>query len=245
MSYEGGGSPGLNGATGATGATGPAGPTGPSGGPAGPTGPTGGISFSGPTGSILWYTGSAVTGTTGFFLTPNPGKDELDLTIKGNINPSSDHNYSLGSPSFRWNTVYSEYLVANNIADSTNSNGTTGQFLGISGTSLLWSTPSISGFAYTEVTPDLADYPGGWILDVPSGTYYIDYVMPSAPLNSNANVQVTTINGTPLTALSSWVVTTVPNPAGGVVGSLRIYIAAQPAIGTFSVSILVISLGTV
>jgi len=221
MSYEGGGSPGIQGPTGATGAT-------------------GGISFSGPTGSVLWYTGSAVTGTTGFFLTSD--KSNLNLTIKGNITPSSTTDYDLGGSTFRWNTVHSQYLVANSIKDSINSTGTNGQFLGITGTSLLWSTPSISGFAYTEVTPDLADYPGGWIAD--GGAFYIDYVMASAPLNSNANVQVTTINGTPSTAQNSWVVTVVPNPSGGIAGSLRIYIAALPAIGTFSVSILVISLGT-
>jgi len=42
-------------------------------GPAGPTGPTGGISFSGPNGAVLWYDGTAVTGTTGLTWTQTGG----------------------------------------------------------------------------------------------------------------------------------------------------------------------------
>jgi hypothetical protein len=56
MSYEGGGT-----------IIGPAGPT-------GATGATGsGEAFTGPTGAILWYDGSAVTGTTGFIWTETGG----------------------------------------------------------------------------------------------------------------------------------------------------------------------------
>ena len=53
------------------GATGPTGPTGDMGlqGPIGPTGPTGTFSFVGPTGAVLFYDGSSVTGTNNVTIT--------------------------------------------------------------------------------------------------------------------------------------------------------------------------------
>ena len=69
------------------------GPTGPTGsGYTGPTGPTGSINFSGSTGSVLFYDGSAVTGTSLFEFFPTSGPlGEVHiagkLTVDGIIDP--------------------------------------------------------------------------------------------------------------------------------------------------------------
>ena len=62
------GATGVTGFTGATGDTGTTGSTGATGatGDTGPTGPTGALDFSGPTGAILYYDGTAVTGSSNF-----------------------------------------------------------------------------------------------------------------------------------------------------------------------------------
>jgi len=81
----GGGGGGGAGATGAQGAT----------------GATGTFSFTGPTGSVLHYSGASVTGNTGFTYTPDSG-----LTIQGNIIPSADNQYKLGSSTNRFKEIW-------------------------------------------------------------------------------------------------------------------------------------------
>lgn len=199
MSYEGGGTIiGPAGPTGATGATGPSGgPIGPTG-ATGVTGATGSISFSGPTGSVLWYTGSAVTGTTGFYLT-NPKGDELDLNINGGIYPNLDVKYNLGESSFKWSNIYSDYLTTNYITDSTGNYGGPGQFLGSTGSnSLLWQTPS------TSLASGLAQ-----IGLAGSTDYLIPIIPPITGFTTNAVVQ--TLLQIPDGATQNWIVYAQPH----------------------------------
>jgi len=122
--------------------------------------------------------------------------------------------------------------------------GTTGQYLGSDGSgNVTWSTPLL-GFVYAGITPDLTDV--SWIPQ-PDGTYIYDYTIPGVTLNSDANVQVTTINGDAETAQACWVVTIIPNSPAGTSGSLRIVVASNPNINpakTYYLSILVLSVGT-
>ena len=85
------------------------GPTGPSGGPTGPpgitgvtgyTGPPGNFSYTGPTGTILYYDGRAVTGSTGLMFTNNS-----QLIANSSINPLKNNTYSLGTTGLRWQNI--------------------------------------------------------------------------------------------------------------------------------------------
>lgn len=238
MSYEGGGSPG----------------------PAGPTGATG-EQFSGVTGAILWYDGSAVTGNNSLTYRSSTIKNInssnfIDLNGMGGIvvgisetdvgkfiSLSSGDAYISVSDQYIGETTTQSLinLTSTDLQVSIDSvSGSAGEYLGSNGGGKVsWLSPNT--FAYTEVTSSLEG--ASWLPDVGSGTFYTDYVMASAPLYSNANVQVTTINGTPDVNLGSWVVTVVPNPSGGVANSLRIYVPVVPT-GPYFLSILVISLGT-
>jgi len=121
--------------------------------------------------------------------------------------------------------------------------GTTGQYLGSDGSgNVTWSSPP--GFVYAGITSDLTE--SDWTLDISTATYFLDYTIPGVILNSDANVQVTTINGSVAVAQACWLVTTVPNPSGGTAGSLRFVVASNPEIlGEYYLSILVLSVGTV
>lgn len=99
------GATGPTGPTGTTGATGPSGtgPTGPTGaaggtgggGPTGPTGATGAVGPTGPTGPAGTAGGTGPTGPTG----PQP-------SLTGNLLPSTDDTFTLGSSSDSWANAY-------------------------------------------------------------------------------------------------------------------------------------------
>jgi len=244
MSYEGGG-----------GAQGPPGPT-------GATGATGSVDFSGPTGAILWYDGTGVTGTTGFTWTQTGGIGGNASILTAGLNGNYINMDAPGSMDIAINqlgvgnslrlfggstiidlvdqTVGEVTIPGSLVVNIDGNGGTTGQYLGSNGAGqVTWSTPP--GFVYEGITPNLTGV--SWISDEGSGTYYYDYTIPDVTLNSDANVQVTTINGTINAALNCWVVTTVPNVASD--GSLRIYVAGLPSGGEYYLSILVLSVGTV
>jgi hypothetical protein len=250
MSYEGGGSQGPAGPTGPTGATG-----------------SGGFTFSGPTGSILWYDGSGVTGNNGLvydgFSTISNEATNNYITLDsmgqlvvgiGNTDAGNFLNLYAGNTSFLLRDAQTGDTVApGNLEIIINGDsGTTGQYLGSDGAGLVtWSTPTVPGtFVYQEITPDLTSGYTWTIGD--AGTYYLDYQLADSSilLNSNANVQVTTINGYSPTAQLCWVVTTAPNPLGGAAApTLRIIVAAEPGAilvtpGPYFLSILVLSLGS-
>jgi hypothetical protein len=117
---------------------------------AGPTGsglvwadaPTGGagFSFTGPTGSILYYNGTDVVGTNSPRLTfaENPEINMHELMLGGNIIPNGDNNYSLGSTGSRWKDITVHALI-----DNLGSTGAPGQVLtaGATGSGLVWTDP--------------------------------------------------------------------------------------------------------
>ena len=250
MSYEGGGSQG------------PAGPT-------GATGATGAIDFSGPTGAILWYDGSGVTGITGLVYDgvstiSNEGSnnyialDSMTGLVVGIGNTDAGKFISLfaGNTSFLLRDAQTGDTVAPAILQITidAETGTIGQYLGSDGAgNVIWSTPTVPGtFIYQEITPDLSSgNPYIWALDPATQLYSLDYTLSnnSIELYSNANVQVTTINGLPTTAYSCWVITVVPNPLGGAASpTIRFIVAAEPGAlsspGPYFLSIIVLSLGS-
>lgn len=104
---------------GGTGATGPTGPTGLP----GAIGPTGqGFAFTGPTGSILYYDGSAVTGGSNLTTSGNTVVVNQDSTLGGTV------HYSLNSQNaLRWG------FGLFGTGDTGGSTGTTGAEFGISG----------------------------------------------------------------------------------------------------------------
>jgi len=148
---------------------GPVGPTGPSGGPTGaqgvtgPSGPTGGFVFSGSTGSILFYDGRAVTGSTGFSYSSTTG-----LNINNNIIPSIDNTYSLGTTGYRWREI-SMGPGTLNIKGPGNVNATLGTDQeGIVYTQQGFATPFINiGPSINGLNPGAI---GGWVIG-PTGTY--------------------------------------------------------------------------
>jgi hypothetical protein len=66
-------------------------------GPSGATGP----SFSGPTGSVLYYDGDQITGVVGFTYV-----DSSALLVNGALVPSENNAYTLGSPTNYWKEIY-------------------------------------------------------------------------------------------------------------------------------------------
>lgn len=253
MSYEGGGSQGPAGPTGAT----------------GETGPTGGISFSGPTGAILWYDGSGVTGITGLvydgFSTISNGTSNNYINFDGMTQlvvgiGNTDAGKSIDLYAGNTEIILRDAETGDTVAPGTlkikidANDGTTGQYLGSDGAGFVtWSTPTVPGtFVYQEITPDLSSgYPYVWALDPATGFYSLDYILTdnSILLNSNANVQVTTIGGLDSTASACWLITTVPNPLGGAATStIRFIAAGEPGAlsspGPYFLSILVLSLGS-
>ena len=69
----------------------------------GVTGPTG-LSFTGPTGSIAFFDGDILTGSTG--LTYTVGDTGPVVTVDGDIVPSVNEMYSLGSTGTKWKDLY-------------------------------------------------------------------------------------------------------------------------------------------
>jgi hypothetical protein len=115
------------------GPTGPAGPPGTASGTGstGNTGPAGFQSFSGPTGSVLFFNGVGVTGRSDFSLTGTT------LQIPGNMIPSASNIYSLGVTGARWK----ELLIG---PGSINIQGP----LGFTGTATIGT--DANGIVYTE-----------------------------------------------------------------------------------------------
>jgi hypothetical protein len=144
---------------------GPTGPTGPPGtasatGATGNTGPAGIQSFSGPTGSVLFFNGSSVTGSTGITFTPSS-----NLTIAGNILPATTLTYSIGSTGARWNEIYVGPGTIN-IAGPAASSGTIGtDSQGIIYTQSGFATPFVN-IGPAQLTPQAV---GGWKIG-PTGT---------------------------------------------------------------------------
>ena len=237
MSYEGGGSPGAQGPAGPTGAT-------------GETGATGGISFSGATGSILWYDGTGVTGVTGLrwendgpgggyimyggdtnFITFDDGAGSMGMTI----NQTDDgHGITLSAG----NTVVVltdavtgiEVPIPGQLQVIINGNaGLSGDVLTSNGTITTWQTPPTPPVTLTQGILDL--YEGGdvmlWTPD-PTG-FYADFTL-SQPVYSNpsnpSNVMVTVINTASGIAVASYIINVTPNADGD--NNLRIYVAALP-----------------
>jgi hypothetical protein len=242
MSYEGGGAQGPAGATGATGAT-------------------GAVDFSGPSNSILWYDGSGITGTSdfkwyngeiyGYTIYGGPSENTImldDNTGSMRINIAQvDEGKSLLLSAGNTTITLTDAITGEIGATGTleivinGDAGITGQYLGSDGAGkITWSTPP--GFVYAGITPDLTDVT--WNTG-DYGTYTYDYAIPGVTLYSNANVQVTTINGSIDVAQACWLITTIPNPSGGIGGSLRFVVASNPVTtGTYYLSILVLSVGT-
>jgi hypothetical protein len=121
----------------------------------------------------------------------------------------------------------------------TGTNGTNGA-TGLTGPTGTTGTPA---YVYAEITSDLSLQT--WTSS-DNGTYFLDYNITHG-VGSDANVQVTTINGDITTVENCWVVTTFPNAATD--NSLRIIAAANPTknvvySGPYYLSIIVLSWGT-
>lgn len=78
------------------------GPTGPQ----GIAGPTGTFSYTGPTGSVVYYDGIGVTGSTGFTYTPTLVSGTGGLLVSGDILPTQNNIFSLGSTADRWREIF-------------------------------------------------------------------------------------------------------------------------------------------
>jgi len=263
MSYEGGG----GGAQGPQGVTGATGPTGPSGGPIGPTGPTGlkgvtgatgatgatgSFSFSGPTGSVLWYDGSAITGTTGFLWTQTGGIGGNASILTAGLNGNYFNMDAPGSMEIAINQfdvgnliniisgntslslidqVTGESAAAGQLRVLINGNsGLSGQVLTSDGTITTWQTLPNPPVTLSTGIIDL--YQGGsvnWTADGPA--FYSDFALldpvNQIMLTNNSNVQVTLINSDTTTASNSWVVNVTPNADSS--GRLRIWVYGAPS----------------
>jgi hypothetical protein len=159
---------GPEGPQGVSGPQGSIGPTGPQGiqgvqgiqGPIGYTGPAG-VDYTGPTGSILFYDGTQVTGYTGFTYIETETGGTGGMLISGDITPSQSNLFSLGSTGSRWAEVFIG-PGSLNIQGPSGSNATLGADLsGIAYTAKGFATPFIT------IGPAIADpldsgSIGGW-----------------------------------------------------------------------------------
>jgi hypothetical protein len=226
MSYEGGG-----------GTQGPAGPTGPTGAD-GATGATGGISFSGPNGAVLWYDGTAVTGTTGLTWTETGsytmvgGPSGNNFTFddgNGNMQISfGQTDYGKQIKLFAGNTnivltdaITGDEAIAGNLSVIINgSAGASGDVLTSDGSITIWQAPVTTLQQGKQNLNSLT-----WT-DDEAGHYYADFPL-SQPLYNNSNVIVTMIDSSNITvAANCWIVNVSPNANGS--GDLRIWLAGDP-----------------
>ena len=228
MSYEGGG--GTQGPAGVTGAT-------------GATGATGGISFSGPTNSVLWYDGTGVTGVTdfsyyngeiyGYSIYGGPGLSQNYITFddnSGNMSlniSAADVGKTLTLSSGITNIVLRDVTTGESPAAGTlqvtiNGNpGLNGQVLTSDGTITTWQTP------VTTLQQGIIDLTTqSWSPD--GGVGYNAYVtLPGITLYSNSNVMVTLINSNNGAAYNCWIINVTPNDDG--YGKLKISCADDPS----------------
>jgi len=156
VQYKNPGPAGPAGAPGAQGVTGATGPT-------GPKGDIGGT-FLGPTGSILWYDGSGISGVSGFTYTPASAGITAKVVLQGDFLPSADNLYRLGGPTNKWKGLYvsATTIFIGDISISTDSNGNI-SFInnapGSSGTSATLST--VTGSIITTDSGGVTGIAGG------------------------------------------------------------------------------------
>lgn len=137
--------------------------------PTGDTGPTGAdFQYSGPTGAVLFYDGTEVTGSTGLTYTPTDTGGTGGMVIAGDILPSQSNVFNLGATGLRWAEVFMGPGTLN-IEGPSGSNATLGSDLGgVAYTAKGFATPFIT------IGPSIADpiQPGaigGWKVG-PTGT---------------------------------------------------------------------------
>jgi hypothetical protein len=247
--------PGPAGPTGATGPTGTTGPTGSTGatGPAGPTGSTGTVlNFIG-----LWSVSSFPINTVAV----SPIDFNTYVCLTNAVDPYIDPS---NNPA-QW-ALYAERGVTGATGPSggpvgptgatgpigaTGSTGPTGDTGATGPTGDTGATGPTGDTGATGPTGDtgptgspafvaagiLDIFIGGWNLAA-GPSYYYDFAIPAINLNSNANVQVTTINAQPIGAFTSRIINVTPNALGN--NTLRIYLTAIPVIQMFA-SYLIIS----
>ena len=133
-------------------------------GPTGIQGPKGSLDFMGPTGAILYFDGTSVTGTADFTYTPGgPG-----MYIAGNIIPALSNTYSLGMTGAVWKSL----AIGPGTIDISGPNGAIGT-IGTDKNSIVYTA---SGFAtpFINVGPAINTLDpgaiGGWVI-APTGTY--------------------------------------------------------------------------
>lgn len=224
---------GLPGVTGPTGETGLLGPTGPQGaqgvdGQTGPTGSIGEIGATGPTGAA-----STVTGPTG---------PSFSGIISGNLIPSVDNVYNLGSTDYKWNHIYVSggtiFLgnitlseVNNQLSINSNDasgalypipdlNGNVSLFLTNDGTNLKWEYVNATGPALTGPTGSTGPAGADSTITGPTGPTGIQGVI--GPTGVNGDVGPTGISGdigpTGPTGTAGNTGTTGPQGVQGVTG---------------------------
>jgi hypothetical protein len=132
-------------------------------GPTGIQGPKGSLDFTGPTGAILYFNGTSVTGTANFTYTPGGS----GMYIDGNILPSQNNTFSLGLTGMTWKEI--------NLGPGTINMGGTGgnATLGLDQNSIMYSQ---YGFAtpFINIGPEMDPLNpgaiGGWVIG-PTGAY--------------------------------------------------------------------------
>ena len=130
----------------------------------GPTGPKGPFDFTGPTGAILYFDGTSVTGTSDFTYTPGG----TGMYINGNIIPAISNTYSLGATGAVWKSL----AVGPGTIDISGPSGAIGTIgtdqNGIVYTASGFATPFINiGPAIDQLDPGAI---GGWVIG-PTGLY--------------------------------------------------------------------------
>jgi hypothetical protein len=263
MSYDGGAFQGPTGPTGATGPSGgPTGSTGPTGytgytGSTGPTGPTGSITFDGPTGAVLWYDGSAVTGTTDFKwyngeiygYTLNGGPNENSIIFDDNagnmqiVIGQQDVGKQIllnGGASYITLTdvIAGEVPVAGTLQVVINgSAGNNGDVLTSDGTYTTWQAP-VTTLQQGKLNLNVS----GWNSDPPTSSFYRDFTL-SQTLYNSSNVMVTMVDSSDVLASSvSWIINTTPNADGR--GNLRIWVSGAVPISDMFASWLITDPGS-
>ena len=136
-------------------------------GPTGIRGPVGELNFTGPTGAILYFNGTSVTGTANFTYTPGGS----GMYIDGNIVPSQNNTFSLGVTGSVWKSLNIGPGTIN-ISGPSNVVATIGADKNATiYTEYGFATPFINiGTAIDLLDPDAI---GGWVIG-PTGTYGTD-----------------------------------------------------------------------
>jgi hypothetical protein len=207
--------------------------------------PTAGISFSGPTGAVLWYDGTAITGTTGltwtetstYVMVGGPSGNNFTFDNNGNMQiglGQTDYGKVIAINAGNTQIVLTDAISGETTASGTlsvsinGSPGASGDVLTSDGSITTWQAP-VTTLQQGKINLNSVT----WTENPTSSTYYAADFPLSQPLYNNSNVIVTMIDSSDIVQSATfWIVNVSPNADG--LGNLRIWLAGNPTANIYA-----------